>query len=377
VLRAVVLVVVLLLLLFFGGGGWYFAGQIHEDGLKVDPWSPSYGQNVSAAGEGTITISDPADEQPILDGDAVWGIQWEGGYGQVSGPGSTADEVTRDFTVLSGEAPRPDEPIALDRAAFPLSDPAAAVGEGVSEISYTSPSGEVPAWYVPGEGTTWAVLVHGKGATRAETLRMMRSTVAAGLPSLAIGYRNDADAPPDPSGLYQFGRTEWQDLDGAIQYAQELGAEEVVVVGASMGAAITASYLHQVADAPVSAMILDAPMLDFGETVSHGAAQRSLPVLGTVPEPLTWTAKQIAAVRYDVDWRAVDYLEDTSWVDVPTLVVHGTEDATVPVGLSERLAAEKPDLVQLETFDGAGHVAAWNTDPARYDRLLEEFLSGL
>ena len=374
-LRAAVVVVAVLVLLLFVGGGWYFAGQIHDDALAVDPWEPQYGQNVVSADETSVTISDPADEQPVLDGPDTWGIQWRSGYGQVHGPGSDADEVTRDFTLLSGQPPRSDEPIAVDRSAFPLDDPAAALGTEVQDVAYGPAA--MPAWFVPGEGPTWAILVHGKGATRAETLRMMRTTVAAGLPSLAIGYRNDRDAATDPSGLYQFGRTEWRDLADAVAHAQEQGARDVVLVAASMGAAITASYLEHVPDAPVRALFLDSPMLDFGETVTYGASQRTLPVLGTVPEPLPWTAKQIAALRWDVDWTAVDYLDDTSWVSVPTLVVHGDDDLTVPLRTSEELAEALPDLVELESFKGAGHVASWNSAPDRYDALLARFLDDM
>ena len=385
-LRGAVIVVALLVLLFFAGGGWYFAGAIHDDALAVDPWEPQYGQDVVESSRATVTISDPADEQPILDGPDTWGIQWRSGYGQVHGPGTALGpskpdpdvvsigqgQVMRDLTLLSGRLPRPDEPIAVDRAAFPFDDPAVAVGEEVQDVVY-GPD-DLPAWFVPGEGTTWAVLVHGKGATRAEMLRMMRTTVAAGLPSLAIGYRNDEGVDGDPSGIYQFGRTEWKDLSDAVVFAQQQGAEDVVLVAASMGAAISASYLEHAGDAPVRALFLDSPMLDFGETVSYGAGQRSLPLIDAVPEPLTWTAKQIAALRWDVDWAAVDYLDDTSWVSVPTMVVHGDDDLTVPLRISEQLVSAEPRLVELAEFKGAGHVASWNSDPDRYDDLLGQFL---
>lgn len=375
-LRGLTVAVAVLVVLFLAGGGWYFAGQIHEDALEVDPWEPQYGQNVVRADEDSVTISDPADEQPVLDGPDVSGLRWRSGYGQVHGPGSSADEVTRDFTLLSGRLPRPDEPVDVDPWAFPLDDPAAAVGTEVQNLTYRSELGPLPAWFVPGDQDTWAVLVHGKGATRAEMLRMMRTTVDAGLPSLAIGYRNDRVGDEDPSGLYQFGRTEWRDLANAVEHAQDQGARDVVLVGASMGGAIIASYLENVADAPVRAVVLDSPMLDFGETVSYGASQRTLPLLGTVPAPLTWSAKQIAALRWDVDWDAVDYLDDTSWVTTPTLLVHGDSDLTVPLRTSEQLAHARPELVELAEFKGAGHVRSWNTDPGRYDDLLAEFLDG-
>ena len=133
----------------------------------------------------------------------------------------------------------------------------------------------------------------------------MHATIAAGLPSLTIGYRNDRDAPRDPGGRYAYGATEWRDLAAAVGYAEAHGGEDVVLVGASMGGAIIASYLEHTPDAPVGRLVLDSPMLDLGATVTYGA-KTPLPVVGHLPDALTWSAKQIAGLRYDVDWEAVD-----------------------------------------------------------------------
>ena len=96
-----------------------------------------------------------------------------------------------------------------------------------------------------------------------------------------------------------------------------------------------------------------------------------------MPAPLTWTAKRVASVRYGVDWSATDYLDDTSWLDVPTLVFHGAEDDTVPLRTSEALREAHPDLVALEVVAGAAHVGSWNVDPQRYDARLSPFLDAL
>lgn len=367
-------VLTLLVLLFFLGGGWYFSGQIYADGLRVKHPVPSYGQEVVAVGDRTITVADPADEEPVLDGDLVYGLEWDGGYGQISGDGRGDAEVTREFTVLSGAPPREGTLVSPDRPAFP-SDPQAALGRPVATVSFDSELGDLDAWYASGSSQTWAILVHGKGGEPAEMLRMMRTTADAGLPSMAITYRNDEGAPPDPSGVYQFGRTEWRDLDAAVDHATAHGAQEVVLVGASMGGGIIASYLRNVPDAPVVGVVLDSPMLDFGETVSHGAEQEPLPLFGHVPAPLTWTAKQISAMRYDVDWAATDYLDDPAWLEVPALVFHGADDRTVPLRTSVALRAERPDLVDLVTVPGAGHVESWNAGPSEYDARLADFLA--
>ena len=241
-------------------------------------------------------------------------------------------------------------------------------------MSYASQAGTFPAWLAPADGTTWAVLTHGRGAMRTEMLRLMRTTSALGLPSLTISYRRDRE---NGGGLAQFGQDEWADLEAAVQYALDHGARRVVLVGASMGGAISAAFLEQSPLAQhVVALVLDAPMLDLGATIEHGAAQRSLPVLGLpIPGPLTWTAQQIAGRRYDLDAGRVDYLDDTSWLTVPALVFHGTSDDTVPASVTRRLAAAAPQLVQPVVVDGADHVESWNLDPAAYDEAVRGFLT--
>ena len=107
-----------------------------------------------------------------------------------------------------------------------------------------------------------------------------------------------------------------------------------------MGGGIIASYLRHEPEAPVAGVVLDSPMLDFGETVSYGAEQEPLPLFGHVPAPLTWTAKQLTALRYGVDWAATDYLDDTGWLDAPALVIHGSDDTTVPLRTSEAAQGE-------------------------------------
>jgi pimeloyl-ACP methyl ester carboxylesterase len=379
-------VVVLLVLVFFLGGGWYFSGRIHSDALEVKAYPVERHLTLEPNAGGTLRItSTEPKEMTMLRAPSTFGLKWAGGYGRVSGPVVATGQgaVERTYEVVSGDPPKAGTKAELDLVAFP-DDPAVAFGQAVPRVIYTSPGGRFPAYFVPGAGAaskTWAILVHGKGGSRTEMYRMARDTVQAGLPSLDITYRNDKGAPKDPSGYYQYGRTEWRDLHGAIAYAAAHGADRVVLGADSMGGGIVASYLrHREAGTkglPVAGIILDAPMLDFERTVEFGASQIDLPGLGQVPDSLTWTAERIAAARYDVDWDAVDYLDHPSWLAVPALVFHGTADTTVPISTSRELAREKPDLVTLVQTQGAEHVRSWNADPDVYDEHVRAFLAGL
>ena len=364
--------------LFYLGGGWYFSGRIEAAGLEVRHSEPDRSLRVVGVAGDTITLVETGDDVPALDDPSTYGLAWDGGYGQVSGPADegAGGEVTRHLTLLDGERPGVGDLAGLERDAFPLRDPAIAVGDRVRDVSYTSPAGSFPAWLVPGHGTTWAIFTHGGlGTTRAEALRAMATTVDLGMPSMAITYRNDEGVPADPGSRYAYGRTEWRDLEGAVRYALDHGAQHVVLVGYSMGGAITASFLqHSPLASHVSRVVLDAPMLDFGGTVDYAASQQHLPLIGRVPQSLAWTARQIAAVRYDVDWRQVDYLDDREWLTVPALVFHGDEDTRVPLSTSKSFAHDHRDLVTLVVVPDAGHVEAWNEDPGAYDRALRAFV---
>ena len=380
--RASVVLLLLLVVVFYAGGGWYFSGRIDSDALQVKPYPAERNLTLTPLGADRLRVSSSDDaEMRMLTASSTYGVKWTGGYGRVSGPVvlTSGQDVVRRFEVVSGIAPSAGTRGEIDLVAFP-EDPTYPLGDTVRTVTYTSPVGRFPAYLRPGRnGSTWAVLVHGKGGSRTEMYRMDRSLAATGLTTLDITYRNDEGLPRDPSGRYQYGRTEWRDVASAVRYAAAHGAERVVLGADSMGGGIVASYLrHRPERSPeVIGLVLDAPMLDFAETIRFGAQQLSLPLVGPVPDSLTWTARAIAGQRFDVDWDAVDYLSDTSWVRAPTLVFHGTADTTVPISTSRELARDQPGRVSLVVTAGVEHVRSWNADPAAYAGRIRSFVEGL
>jgi alpha-beta hydrolase superfamily lysophospholipase len=249
----------------------------------------------------------------------------------------------------------------------------------VEQVTYVSPLGTMDAVLIRGTSETWAVLVHGKNASPRETLRMAEPLWEAGITVLAITHRNDKDQPGDPSGLHRYGTTEWEDLDGAVDYALAGGARRLVIGGLSTGGAVVLSYLERSDSADsVVGVVLDSPNIDFGATVDHNAAARTLPVVGLpVPPTLTWVAKTIGSLRFGVDWGEINYVSRASELDVPILILHGTEDPSVPIETSRDLAELRPDLVTLVEFEGAKHVQSWNLDAVKYSRAITAFIENL
>jgi uncharacterized protein len=372
-------VVIVLSVAFFGGGSWYFADQIRSGALKAEPAGPMRAYDdvrVVGLSAGQVQLRAIGD-QPSLTKPELYGIAWHGGTGHLGALVTVSGGVvTRPLTVASGSAPSVGQPAVLDRAYF-LGDPRTALGIPVRDVLVYGPLGPLPAWYFPGRGDTFVIGVHGQNGSRNDLLRVAGIVHRMGFPALDVTYRNDYGAARDPSGYLRYGQTEWRDLQAAVQWALDHGARHVVLAGQSMGGAVVAAFLeHSPLAGTVTRVVFDAPMLDLQAVVDYGASRRSLPVLGRgVPAPLVWTAEQIAAIRFGINWPANDYLDNTAWLKVPALVTHGGDDTKVPISISARLKGLKPALVTFAPFPGAGHLESWNISQARYTSLLESFLS--
>lgn len=367
VVGVVVLVVALVLALVVGVLAWRLAGQVGT--VLTVPDRPADDRvQVVRAGRGTVTLRAREGGADWLDAGRVFGLDWGTGHGHVTEVRREDDDgvVVRTLRVLEGRPPQPGTEARLTREGFPRGA-RRVFGERVREVEVRGPTQRLPAWFVPGRSRTWAVLVHGGRASRSEMFRLMRTTVASGLPSLDITYREDLD---NGGGTARLGETEWEDVEAAVQHALDRGARDVVLLGASMGGTLTAAFLERsdLADR-VRAVVLDSPLLDAAGAVD-AAADGWL-----APAPVRWVGMRLVEARYGVDVGAADYVEDTSWLDVPALVLHGTSDGTVPAESSRRLAARAPDLVEAHFVDGAGHVESWNQGPRRYERWVRDFLA--
>jgi non-heme chloroperoxidase len=78
--------------------------------------------------------------------------------------------------------------------------------------------------------------------------------------------------------------------------------------------------------------------------------------------------------RASVGTELTDFRGDMPRIDVPTLVVHGTEDRILPIsGTAERLSGSIADA-KLVRVDGGPHNIAW-THPDEVNTALLEFLA--
>src|SRR5438477_861170 len=257
------------------GVGWYYAGELQREALTVDREPVQPDLTVSAVSSHSITLHvSPATDLAYgaWRTSGAWGLDgsagWYGTVGDITA--RTADDVVRAFVPLRG-IPALGERVRLD-GDYLEGDPKTADGLPFEPISYQSDGGPLGGWRIAGGSKTWVILVRGKGATRQEMLRFLPPFAEAGLAMLVIDYRNDANAPLSASGLYDYGASEWRDVEAAARYALNNGADSLVLFGMSMGGAIATSFLYHspLADR-VRAVVLDSPVLNFADVVEFGA----------------------------------------------------------------------------------------------------------
>jgi pimeloyl-ACP methyl ester carboxylesterase len=262
-------------------------------------------------------------------------------------------------------------------AAYP--DPAA-TGLPAEDVLIDVDGGTAPAWLVRAEPAPdiWAIMVHGRGASRQECLRAVRPARELGLTSLLISYRNDGLAPSAQDGRYGLGSTEWRDVEAAISFALANGAKEVVLFGWSMGGAIclqTAdlSRYHHL----IRALVLDAPVVDWVNVLAHHAQLNRIPsAVGRygqlmMSHPL---GRRLTGLAAPVDLKSMDWVARAVELRTPTLILHSVDDEYVPYGPSASIAEKNPEMVTFETFRKALHTKEWNVDPERWEGLVTAWL---
>ena len=255
------------------------------------------------------------------------------------------------------------------------------MGLAFEDVTLNLPDGPAPAWLLPAPsaGATWAIMVHGRGATRIEGLRAVPTAHRLGMNALLISYRNDGDAPAAPDGRYGLGVTEWADVEVAIDYAIAHGAKDVVLFGYSMGGAISLQTADLARNRKhVLALVLDAAVISWVNVLAHQAQLNRIPnFIGQYAEVMLThpLGRRITGLAGPVNLKSMDWVTRAVELRTPSLIMHSIDDDFVPYEPTAELAKRNPEMVTFEPFSKARHTKEWNVDRERWENVVEAWLS--
>jgi dipeptidyl aminopeptidase/acylaminoacyl peptidase len=264
------------------------------------------------------------------------------------------------------------------------------VGLEYRDVSFTSRGGDarLSGWIITPEsgsdspqttarGTSWVIMLHGDNTNRSDaktgTLGIARALHQRGFGIFMFDLRGRGDSPAAMSSSGYFERL---DLQGASDYLVSKGADRsrIGVLGFSLGGAV--------------ALLVGSNPNNFGAVVSDSAfADFSLTLRSSmtgIKRPLTiWFRGMEFMARsiYGIDIKDISPARSIARSDTPVLVIHGEDDAIVPVEharlLGRAIGASFDEIEGGEEtvwiVPNAGHTGSFRTEPKAYIERLVKF----
>jgi fermentation-respiration switch protein FrsA (DUF1100 family) len=203
-------------------------------------------------------------------------------------------------------------------------------------------------WFVPATSPRGTLLFnHGNAGNISHRLDSVALFHSLGLNVLIYDYRGygDSEGKPTENGTYRDAMAAWKYL----QEERGIAAQDIVIFGRSLGAAIAVDLASQV---PAAGVILES-------------AFTSVPDMAATLYP--WLPARILA-RYHYDNAA-----KIGRITSPLLVMHSQDDEIIPYSQGEELFARANQPKQFLRLQG-GHNDGNHVSRDLYTHTLEQFL---
>ncbi|MFP4978056.1 alpha/beta hydrolase [Paenibacillus sp. CN-4] len=257
------------------------------------------------------------------------------------------------------------------------SNPMQAKGLQYSDITFPAADGsrEMSGWYIPAENSSKTIVFsHGYGANREESwVPMYDLAHYAHRLNFNVVMFDYGFASANSKDVATGGKKEKQQLLGAIAYAKEQGAKQIVVWGFSMGAGTALQAGLDTKD--VDAMILDSTFLLEPDTLFHNIKQN----IDLPRHPSLDIMKMLFPLLNGTGLDQIPYNEvKTKDYPFPILFLHGTNDDKAPYPIAELLASNQSNLYSGSWIvEGSHHELLFREHPREYLRRVSTFLGNV
>jgi fermentation-respiration switch protein FrsA (DUF1100 family) len=222
------------------------------------------------------------------------------------------------------------------------------------------------SWYLPGTIPAAIVVSGGYRGRAGDVLGISAALQRVGFHVAVYGWRG---TPGSDAAAHTLGVYERNDLRAVIEaMAARLGPIPIGLLGYSMGGAVSISVA---ADEPrVRAVCTDSAFADPTELLGDRVrtALRIPAALVMMPVAMIFARRTGARLS---DFRPVWVVGRVS--PRPILIIHGEEDATVPVRHAQLLFDAAGEPREIWRLTGVGHVGAYFADRREYVRRVIGF----
>jgi len=229
------------------------------------------------------------------------------------------------------------------------------VGLDYDDVTFETDDGvTLHGWFVAGTTQTTVVWFHGNAgniSNRVPNILALHESIGVNI--LIFDYRGygRSEGTPSEQGTYQ-------DAEAAIRYVRsrsDVDSDQLIYFGRSLGCAVAA---EMALSAPPWALVLES-----GFTSVKAMARRAYPFAPGI--------ELLVRAKYD----AVDKV---GRVDVPVMVLHGTDDDIVPFEMGEQLfEVAQHQSKRFYAIDGAGHNDTYEVGGAHYFGAIASFVASL
>lgn len=249
------------------------------------------------------------------------------------------------------------------------------IGLDYEDIFFRNPEDIVlHGWWIPnpeaaGESPfPTLILAHGWGRNGQRMLPYLEILKDLPLNFLVIEGRGHGENPPHHF-ITQVGMT--HDLISALDWLTirpEVDVNRIGVAGHSFGAAATI-YAASL-DIRISAFVADASYAHPREVIRDLMRSHKVPFI-----PLGWLMQQYIQIRLHKTLDSVAPVHAINKVKVPGLIIHGTNDQTVPFENSQRLvdAAGNSGKIEYLVLEGSDH--SDSTEHPDFAPTIRRFIS--
>lgn len=216
--------------------------------------------------------------------------------------------------------------------------------------------GHLHGWWLPhpDPDAKTVLILHGNASNVAGTLSQTWRLLEAGLSALIVDYRGygRSSGPfPNETRVYEDAAAAWNYLTETRQIAPN----SIIIFGHSIGGAIAIDLARHRPQA--AGLIVQASFTSMADMMKHVGYSRIVP---------KWLLNQ----RFDS--AAKIHL-----LAMPILVIHGTDDATVPPAMSQQLYSQMAEPKQIWLVSGAHHNDIAEHSGSTYTAKLRQWIQAL